>query len=74
MLLSGFGEQVRIVACSSQKALGAQERKVVGYERIICYVLRLGSIRSVGLLNDYLLFCVVQFYFVEFTISACVWR
>jgi len=38
------------------RGVGAQERKLVGYERIIYYVMRLGSIRSVGILNGYLLF------------------
>jgi len=37
------------------------------------YVLRLGSIRTVGILYGYLLYCVMQFYSVELTLSACVW-
>ena len=41
------------------RGVGTQERKVVGYERIVYYVMRLGSIRSVRILNGYLLFCVV---------------
>jgi len=36
--------------------------------------MRLGSIRIVGILYGYLLYCVVQFYFVELTLFACVWR
>jgi len=36
------------------------------------YVLRLGSIRTVGILYGYLLYCVMQFYSVELTLSACV--
>ena len=55
------------------RGVGAQERKLVGYERIVYYVMRLGSVRSVGILNDYLLFCVVHFYSVELTLSDCVW-
>ena len=39
--------------------VGAQEKKLVSYERIIYYVMRLESIRSVGILNGYLVFCVV---------------
>jgi len=51
-----------------------QERRLVGYERIIYYVMRLGSIRSVEILNGCLLFYVVHFYSVELTLFTCVWR
>jgi len=38
------------------RGVGAQERKLVGYERIIYYVMRLGSITSVGILYGYYYF------------------
>jgi len=36
--------------------------------------MRVESIRTVGILYGYLLYCVVHFYSVELTLSACVWR
>jgi len=37
-------------------------------------MMRLGSIRTVGILYSCLLYCVVQFYLVELTLSAYVWQ
>jgi len=34
VLLSGFGEQVRVVACSLHEALVCRKGRVVGYERM----------------------------------------
>jgi len=36
--------------------------------------MRLRTIRTVGILYGYLLYCVVHFYSVEPTLSTCVWR
>ena len=55
-----------------KRCWGAGKETIVGYERIVYYVMRLGSIRSVGILNGYLFFCVVHFYSVELTLSTYV--
>jgi len=36
--------------------------------------MRLKSIKTIGILYAYLLYCVMQFYCVELTLFACVWR
>ena len=82
--LNKFGSLGTTTECSSfwltgkgcclffPKGVRAQEGKQVGYERIVYYVMRLRSIRSVQICNGYLLFCVLHFYSIELTISACV--
>jgi len=40
-------------------------KKLVGYERIVYYVMRLGSIRTVGILCGYLFNCVVHFFLLS---------
>jgi len=34
----------------------------------------LGVLDVFGIVNDYLLYCVVYFYSVNLTLSTCVWR
>jgi len=36
--------------------------------------MRLGSIRTIGILYGYLLYYVMHFYCVELTLSTCVWQ
>jgi len=44
VLLSGFGEQVRVVACSLREALVRRKGIVVGYERMTnCWILLGGN-------------------------------